>query len=81
MALIYLLAMRVFEKFSCWPQMVPVITESKRYKFVKRGQRLELELARLFEFVYREEKMKALGSWSSEVAVRLLELDSEEERR
>jgi hypothetical protein len=53
MALIYLLAMRVFEKFGCWPQMIPVITESKRYKFVRKGGRVELELARLFDFVFR----------------------------
>lgn len=48
MALVYLLAMRVYEAFKCWPQMIPVITESKRYKFIKRGKAVEDELVRLF---------------------------------
>lgn len=65
MALIYLLSMRVFEKFNCWPQMIPVITDSRRYKFVKKGGKVEMELARLFEYVYREEKVKAVGNWSN----------------
>ncbi len=81
MALIYLMAMRVYERFNCWPQMLPVITQSKHYKFVKRGLKVELELARLFEFIYREEKMKAIGSWNPGVAESMLELDSEEERK
>jgi hypothetical protein len=81
MALIYLLAMRVFERFNCWPQMLPVITESKHYKFVKRGLKVELELARLFHFIHREESVKAIGSWAPGVAASMLELDSEDERK
>lgn len=40
MALIYLLAKRIKQKFEHWPRLIPVITESKRYKFLKRGGHL-----------------------------------------
>jgi hypothetical protein len=53
MALIYLLSMRIYEKFNSWPQMIPVITESKRYKFIKKGNKLEQELVRLFDFTFK----------------------------
>lgn len=61
--------------------MIPVITGSKHYKFIKRGGRVELELVRLFDFIYKEERGKAVASWSAAVATQLSGLEGEEERR
>ena len=56
MALVYLLAMRVFEETKCWPFMIPVIVEARSYKFVKKGKELHQELARLFNYIARGRK-------------------------
>jgi hypothetical protein len=49
MGLIYLLASKVYEQFKVWPKMIPVITDSKKYKFIKKGKSINRELLDLFE--------------------------------
>lgn len=56
MALIFLLAMRVYETFKCWPHMLPVIVEARKFKFIKKGGTLYHELVTLFEIVTKDQK-------------------------
>lgn len=64
MALIYLLAQRVYETFKCWPHMIPVIVESRKFKFIKKGGTLHHELVTLFETVAKDKKLVLLAEWS-----------------
>jgi hypothetical protein len=72
MALIYLLAIRIYEQFAAWPKMIPVMAESRRYKFIKKGKDLEFELIRLYEFVTKNQKYPLLKTWSEGVSNQLL---------
>lgn len=80
MALIYLLAMRVNTEFNVWPKMIPVMTESRRYKFIKKGGDLNTELVRLFDFMAKDKKDDILKGWCEKIVEQMGGVTSEEER-
>ena len=48
--------------------MVPVMTEAKHYKFVKKGGSLKEELVRLFSYVSQGRREECLSEWSLQAA-------------
>ena len=71
MALMYLQALRVFEECKVWPNMIPVIVESRKYKFVKKGKDLNHELAGLFNYIVGPQQQTILAQWSKQITSEL----------
>ena len=60
--------------------MIPVIVESRKYKFIKKGKTLNHELVSLFNYIAREKKGELLKSWSEQMSQYMEGSESEEKK-